>query len=255
MQMKRHIPLIFGFSLLLTSASVFSMTLDSSWVLTRFFARALPAETLMDNSEKGTLNPKVPGAVFSGGEFKSGFGVIFTAGNSRYALKSITMQIASFAQEPSFRGELRVSLYRMGEGANPSEPPVLERLFHNIEFPAREGYVSLDLSGVLLDPGVRYGLVLSAPNQFKSRIFGHQIPDVAPISTFGFTVESGMWGSSEVGWRRQLYPLIWIEGWDVENAYAQEIVRDFWLGAAVFGLGLLIGLWLFIKKRVSVQSR
>lgn len=235
--------ILLNLSFVLLPATACAQEIDSSWLLKSPIARLLPAEVIMDNSEGGTLHPKVPGAIFSGGDFQKGFGVIFKPGPSIYVLKSLDVLISSFPQEPAFEGDLAVNLYAMGEGLSTPEASEFSRVFHGINFPAREGYVSLDLKGAELRSGVRYALVVSAPNSFKAQIFGHQVPDVAPSSKFGFTSESGIWGSPEEGWRPQLHPLVHLRGWDLRNDFAREVTQG---TTALLGCILLILLGLLI---------
>jgi hypothetical protein len=184
----------------------------------RYLAPWLPAETLLDNTDRATapLSP-LPGWITSGGTFKNSFGLTFKTGTSEYLIRSVALMVATPADAAGFSGNLKVSLYEVPEGKfPPAEKPFYESVIKGVRIEHKESYVTLQLALPRLKPSTWYGLAFSAPNEAMTRIMGYQIPPRAPTASLGFENGLAIWGEP-TNWRSLGYPYLWVEGWDAKS--------------------------------------
>lgn len=231
-------------SLFLTSTTV----LAQEGVVLSFVARWLPAETLLDNTDRATaaLSP-MPGWVSAGGTFKNSFGMTFKTGPSEFLLRSVSFMIAPPVGATSFDGDLKVSLYEVPEGKfPPSETPFYESSHQGVRVGPKEQYVTLQLALPRLKPDTWYGIALSASNGSTVRIMGYQIPPRAPTPSLGFENGLPFWGEPK-SWRSLGSPSIWVEGWDASSGAFLRLKTVSELGGGV--AILLAGLFIFRRVR------
>jgi hypothetical protein len=233
----------FFLSLLLVS---FPLSADESRII-KLLANWLPAETLLDNTDRGTAKLEaLPGWVLSGKTFKNAFGMTFKTGPSEYLLRSVSFLVGAPEDAAEFDGDLKVSLYEVPEGKfPPSDKPFFESTLKGVSIRPKERYITLPLALPSLRPGTWYGIALTAPNDAITRVMGYQVPPRAPTPSLGFEVGPSLWGEPGT-WRSLGPPYIWLEGWDAASERYSKIKAvingGFWL---LLGLAVLWSLnWL-----------
>ena len=200
--------------------------LDSRFLLSAL-SKFIDASPLLDNTDNGTAEIDIPGWVESGQKEPMRFGVTFNSGSSRYLLESATFLLASAQSEPGFKGKAVLEVFVLEDEKDiPSGDPIYKKEFSDIEIPPRPEYRELSGLNMVLDSGRHYAVALYAPNKEKARIMGYQVPNVAPRSEMGFQVGDAIFGGGSGVWRKLLYPVIELKGWDIEAKETSETIRS-----------------------------
>lgn len=239
---------VFFFLLFALSATQVSAGETLNRLALPFIGRFAPAETFLDNTERGTTALTIPGWINSDQASDIGFGVVFTTGASRYLIKNVTLMVASLPNEAEFTGDVKVEIYKAASAQDvPEGSPLFEKTLKSQTIKAKPDVITIPVNAFELEPSTRYGIVLKAPNQTAARVMGFQVPDVQPKSDTSFSVGLPFWGGTKGGWIRILNPYIWVEGWDLGSSSTTQWVNSCLGAIALLLVGLLA--WVVVRSK------